>query len=135
MLSKLLRILSYLSKNPSAARYRAIRRRLGRLSVQSERTRQTGNQTLVARPVLRAVEQWSPPNGATVQMVVCVHMGTRVLFHAIKPKESETEVVNRLDRIAHCLLVTEEPDLPEEWINQLNTTWNLFEEKIIHDRV
>lgn len=133
MLLRLLRFLSYLSKAPSAARSGAVERRLDRLDGPTAPTRQTGNQTLVARPVLRAVEAWRPPNGATVQMVVCVNLGTRVLFHAIKPKQSETEVINQLDRLAHCLIVTDEPDLPDEWINQLDVTWTLFEEKIARD--
>lgn len=107
-----------------------IRGGMDRSDVRSDPTRQKGTQTLVDRSVLDAIETWRPPKGSTVQLVVCVNLETRVLFHAVKPSETPTEVVNQLDRIAHCLICTEEPDLPDEWINELDVTWNLFEEAI-----
>lgn len=130
MIWKLLRLLYNLSKAPSAARCEAVERRLDRLDSQSGTTRQMGSQTLVSRSVLRTIEAWKPPNGAAVQLIVCVRMGKRILFYPIETRESETNVVNQLDRLAYCLVVADGPELPDKWINELDIAWNLFEENI-----
>lgn len=130
MILEILRRLFQPHEKAQEGRYATIGSRVVRSDVQPDPTRHKAAKALLDRSVLGAVETWKPPKGSTVQMVVCVNLGSRVLFHAIKPHETPIEVVNQLDRLAHCLICTEEPDLPDEWINELNITWDLFEEAI-----
>lgn len=81
--------------------------------------------------VLRTLTCWNPPRGGHFLLIASVHLGERFLLYTINPNSTSGEIVNNLDKIAHCLLCTEDPELSEEWIRELEMTGTEFEERIM----